>query len=191
MSQRMASSCCNYQILAKGRQPFLPGHKSAVFQKILHRHADVLGDLSQQDGRKIASRVKRNGGAAAIRMSKLLMRSALANFLKPKPLQNGNHNARFEDGDAGHSCNFDGLHPDKLRLKTWGAVLAQHFNHFFEIGIDLVQRRGLGMRTGKTGDVTHIKPCVRATLDYCCISFHKQGPLYSDAWHFSSLRPRA
>ena len=76
-------------------------------------------------------------------MPELFVRAALTNLLKPQPLQNGNDLARLKYGDTRHSCNFDGLNSDKLRLETRGTVLAQHLDYFFEIEVKLIQGGGL------------------------------------------------
>ena len=162
-----------------------------VLQKILHGHADVFGNLPQQDGRKITPRVERDSGATAIRMPELLMRTALTNFLKPQPLQNRNDFAGLEDGDTGHSRNFDGLHSDELRFESRGAVLAQHLDDFLQIRVEFIERRGLRMRARKAGNIANIKSGIRATLDHCGIGFHIGSPLGSDTRHSSSLEQRA
>ena len=46
--------------------------------------------------------MKRDGGSAAVRMTELLVRAALPNFLEPEGTQNGCDLARLEDGKPSH-----------------------------------------------------------------------------------------
>ena len=45
-----------------------------VLEQVINGQADVLGNLAQEDGRDIATRVERHGGGATVGMTKLLMR---------------------------------------------------------------------------------------------------------------------
>lgn len=164
--------------------------QSTVLQEILHRHADILGDLAQQDCRKIAARVKRDGGAPPISMPELNMRAALTNFLEPQLMQNGNDLAGLEDGDAGHSGNFDGLNSDELRFKARGTILAQHLDDLLEIGIEFIQGGRLRMRTGKAWNISDVESGIGTTLNYSGIGFHKCDSPGFNACHFSSSGER-
>ena len=53
-----------------------------LLKEILHGQSDVFRDLAQKDWRNVASDVERNGGGPAVGVTELLMRTALANFLK-------------------------------------------------------------------------------------------------------------
>lgn len=154
-----------------------------VLQKILNGHADVFGDLPEQDGGEVASGMESHGRAPAVYMPKLFVRAALTNFLKPQSLQNRNDFARLENGNAGHLRNFDGLNSNELRLNVRRAVLAQHFDDVPQVGIEFVEGGRLGMCAGKAGNVANIKSRVRATLDHCGIGFHERAPLSANATH--------
>ena len=152
-----------------------------VPQKLLQGDADIFGDLTQQNRRDIASGMKWNGRASSVGMTELLVGPALAYLLESQPLQNRNDLAGLENRYAGHSRNFDGLDSDKLRLNMRRAVLTQHLDNLLQVDVEFIKGLGLRMSSGKTGNVTHIEAGIRATLNYCGISFHKRAPIGSDA----------
>jgi len=55
-----------------------PGGRLAVLYQLVHRQADVPGDLAQQDRRDVAPGVEGNCRRAAVGMTELLVRTALA-----------------------------------------------------------------------------------------------------------------
>ena len=57
---------------------------SAIAQELIRRQADVLYDLMQQDGREIARAVVGHGRLAAVGVSELPMRTALADLDEAK-----------------------------------------------------------------------------------------------------------
>ena len=59
-----------------------PMPDSAIAEELLHRHADVFRDLTQQRWRNVATLVGRNGGAAATRIAELLMGAPLPDELE-------------------------------------------------------------------------------------------------------------
>lgn len=162
-----------------------------VSQQLLHGDADIPGNLAQQDGREVACGMEWYGRTPAVRMPKLLVRTALTNLLESKPLQNRNDLARLENGDTGHSRYFDGLNSDKLRLDARRAVRTQHLDDFLQISVELIKGGGLRMRTGKAWNISDVQSGIRTTFDHGSISFHKRAPLVSDARHSSSLGLRA
>jgi hypothetical protein len=52
----------------------------AVPKELIEGEPDVLCDLTEQDGRNIAALMKRHGSAPALCVSKLLVRTSLADF---------------------------------------------------------------------------------------------------------------
>jgi len=51
-----------------------------VLEEIGHRHPDIFGNLSQQNGRNVPTLMKRDGSDTTTRMSKLFMGAPLAHF---------------------------------------------------------------------------------------------------------------
>ena len=160
-------------------------------QELLHCDSDIFGDLTQQDGRKIASGVEWNGCTPTIDMPKLFVGAALTNLLEPQSLQNRDDLARLENWYSGHLRNFGGLDSYKLRLNVRDTILAEHLDDLFQIRVELIKSLGLRMGAGKAWYVTHIKSVIRATLDYCGIGFHIRAPISSDAEDSSRMRLRA
>ena len=66
-----------------------------VFQKILNRHANILGDLAEQDGRNITAEMERNGSSTPIGMPELFVRTALTYFSKTEPEKNSDNLSRL------------------------------------------------------------------------------------------------
>ena len=60
-------------------------------------------DSTQQEWRDVSTRVEGDGYASSIRMTKLLMRTALADLGKAEMLHNRSHLARLEHRHLGHS----------------------------------------------------------------------------------------
>ena len=67
---------------------------------------------------------------------------------------------RFSDQDT--------LCSDELRIELGLAVFKQHFDDFSQIGVQLVERRCLRVRTGETGHISNEQPCIRITFNDCC-----------------------
>ena len=78
--------------------------RSATSQKLVESEADVFGDLAQQQRRNVSAGMVRNGGATAIRVSILHVRTPLANELEARRFQDATHLARFEHGWLGHGA---------------------------------------------------------------------------------------
>jgi len=116
----------------------------------------------------------RDGGAASVGMAVLQVGAALADHDKTQGIEDATDLAWLENGSSRHELRSDGdaLGADKLGVQIGLAVLQKHLNHFAEIALQLVERLALGMRTGKTGDGTNVKPGSRTTLDDRSESFH-------------------
>ena len=65
--------------------------------KVFHSESNVFTNLPKQDRGNIPARVEWNRCAASIGMPKLLVRTALTNFLKTKLYQDRNNFLRFEN----------------------------------------------------------------------------------------------
>ena len=122
-------------------------------KKLVESKADVLRDLTEQDGRDIAALMERHRRASAFYVSKLLMRTALANFRETECDENSNDLSRLENRDVTHRLrNGDVLDTDKLRFQVWLAIFEKHGYDFLEVVVKLVESRTLGMGTGETRD---------------------------------------
>ena len=86
-------------------------------KKLIESKADVLRDLTEQDGRDIAALMERRRRASTFYVSILLMRTALANFRETERDENSNDLTRLENRDVTHRLrNGDVVDTDKLRL---------------------------------------------------------------------------
>lgn len=65
--------------------------------KFIGGHTDVLGNLTQKNGRKIARPVVRNSRLTAVCMTELTMRAALPNLGKAKSLKDPDDFPRLEN----------------------------------------------------------------------------------------------
>ena len=61
---------------------------------------DIAGDFAEERRRNVAAFAKRNGGAAPVEVSKLLVRPALPDFDEPKLLERPDHFMRLEHRKA-------------------------------------------------------------------------------------------
>ena len=93
-------------------------------EKLIESKADVLRDLTEQDGRDIAALMERHRRAPTFYVSKLLVRTALANFRETERNENSNDLTRLEYRDVTHRLrNCDVLDTDKLRLQVWLTIV--------------------------------------------------------------------
>ena len=128
----------------------------AVTNELIEGEPDVLCNLTEQDGRNIAALMKRDGSASATCVSKLLVRTALANFGETKCNKNGDDRTRFESGDVPHRSNdHDILHADKLGLQVRLAVFKKHGDNFLQVMVHLVESHALRVRARKARDKPH------------------------------------
>ena len=89
----------------------------ALPQKFIERKSDVLRYLAEQDWRDIAALMERHSGTPALYVSKLLMRTSLADFSKAELHEDGDDLARLKNRGVTHCLrNSDVLHADKLRF---------------------------------------------------------------------------
>ena len=73
-----------------------------MFEEFLQRQTNVGSNLPKQRRRDVSAAVKGHRGTPAVRMAILPMRTTLPNFGEPKPLQDRDDLARFEDRDITH-----------------------------------------------------------------------------------------
>ena len=138
------------QVFARARE--VAGRISTACKKLVEGQPDILGDLAQQDRRNVTPLMEWNGGAPAVGMTKLFVRTALTNLDKPKRNQNGNDLRRLQDRDVSHpSSDCDILNSDELGFEYRLAILEKHRNDFLEIAIELIERLALRMGAGKPG----------------------------------------
>jgi len=136
-----------------------------MLQELVDRETDILRDLTKQDRRDVASGVDRDGGRAAVGVSELLVRAALAHFDEAEPREDRDDLARLKNRDARHSFDDDGLRADEFGLELRFAVLEQHRNHFAKIRVQLIERRSLAVRSRESRYVAHVEARIRAVLD--------------------------
>jgi hypothetical protein len=74
----------------------------ATGDEVADVHSDVPGDHSQQRGRQVSPRMKRHRSTAAVGVTLLAMRSALANLCEPHSFQNTGGLSRLEDWNVTH-----------------------------------------------------------------------------------------
>lgn len=88
---------------------------SVVKQEFLHGHANVLGNLAQQDRRDIAPSVKWHRGPAARRITELAVRPSLPHLDKTQAKQDRDDFRRFQNRNIAHRLrNRDSLHADEF-----------------------------------------------------------------------------
>ena len=56
-------------------------------------------------------------------------------------------------------------------------IPAQQPDHIFQVGVALIERGGLRMRTGKTMSAANEQTSIRVTLDHGGIRFHQHAPV--------------
>ena len=85
------------------------------------------------------------GRRSAIRVTELLVRTALAHFDETQGGENRDHFTRTERGNAAHAGlrDVERLRADELGLEIRIAVLEQHVHDFAEVGVELVERLAL------------------------------------------------
>ena len=80
--------------------------------------------------------------------------------------KNRNNLVGFEDGNIPHgSGDSDVLNSNKLRLQHRLSVFEKHRNHVVQVLVEIVSRRSLGMRTGKTGNKANEQTGLRSSFD--------------------------
>ncbi len=70
----------------------------SVFEQLIKREVNVLGDLTEQDRRDVSRLMKRYGGAATGSIAKLFMRATLADFREAESEKNGNDSVGLRTG---------------------------------------------------------------------------------------------
>lgn len=108
-----------------------------------------------------------NRRAATCCIAELFVRAALADFGESELGENGYDFIGFEDGNVAHdSSDSDVLNSDKLRLQRGFAIFQKHGNYIVQVVVDFIQRRPLGMGTGKTRNETDEQTSLWAPLNY-------------------------
>ena len=80
----------------------LGGRPSVGDEELLHRHADISGDLAKQCRGDVTTRMKRDRRDPAIRVAELLVRAALPHLREAVRLEKRNHLPGFQDWDGAH-----------------------------------------------------------------------------------------
>jgi hypothetical protein len=65
-------------------------------------HANIFGNLTQQDRRAVPTSVERNCGGPAVDVPKLLVGTAMAYFDEAQTLEDSHNLTRLEDWKCGH-----------------------------------------------------------------------------------------
>jgi hypothetical protein len=73
--------------------------------------------------------------------------------------------------DMGSCRNSNALGANKLGFHLRLAVFEKHRDYFLQVELEFIKGFTLGVGSGKTGDVTHIKPGVRAAFDDSGVGF--------------------
>lgn len=101
-----------------------------------------------------------------VRMSELLVRATLSDFDKAESQEELDDFPRLERWDLGQrSADLEQRSPHELAFQNGLSVFEKHLDGFTEIGIQLVKRVALAVRTGEAGNVANEDPRVRAALD--------------------------
>jgi hypothetical protein len=97
--------------------------------------------------------MKRHRRASALYVSKLLVRTALANFGETERDKNGNDLAWFENRDVPHRLrNRYVLDTDELGLQVWFSIFEKHGDDFLKVVVKLVESFPLRVGAGETRD---------------------------------------
>jgi hypothetical protein len=117
--------------------------KLSVADEIHDVHPNVLGDLPQKKRRNVSG-MKWNRRAAAIGMTKLFVGTALTDFDEAEGFEDAGNFTRFENRNVSpKKSNRDCLCADEFRFQLRLAVFEQHGDDFFQIQVQLLQRRAL------------------------------------------------
>jgi hypothetical protein len=73
-----------------------------------------------------------------------------------------------------HDLRHDGLHADEFGFKLGFAIFEEEKNDLLQIAIELVERFGLTVGTGKARNVTDVQPGIRIALHDCRESLHER-----------------
>ena len=142
-------------------------------EELIESKPYALGDLTEQDGRDIAALMERHCSASTLYVSKLLMRTTLADFREAECNKNSDNLTRFENRDVPRRLRYgDVLDADKLGLKFWLAIFKKHGDDFLKIVVHLVESFALRMGSGKTRYKPHKKLGLWAALNYSRVSSH-------------------
>lgn len=144
-----------------------------VPEELIESKPYILCDLTEQDGRDIAALMERHCSASALDVSKLLMRTTLADFRETERNENSDDLTRFENRNVPHRLrNSHVLDADKLGLKFWLPIFKKHCDDFLKVVIHLVESFALRMGSGKTRDKPHKKFGLRTAFNYSRVSSH-------------------
>lgn len=115
---------------------------------------DVLCNLPQQRWGDVATPMIGYRRGSAVRVTKLPMRTALADLLEAELLQQADDLARLVAGPRLSDEHL--LDTDELRLDLRLAFLQQHLDHLAKVRPELIQGFTLRVSTRETGNVADI-----------------------------------
>ena len=73
----------------------------------------------------------------------------------------------LEDWKVSHGSDHgDLLHTDKFRFKRWVAIFQEHFDDFFHVRLQFIERCGLRMGTWKPWDEANVVARLKAAFDH-------------------------
>ena len=98
-----------------------------MLKKFIKCKTDVFGYLTEQDWRDVSALMEWNRCAAACRITKLFMRTALADFDEAELYENGDDFIGLENGNIAHDLSdCDVLNSNKLGLQHRFAIFQKH-----------------------------------------------------------------
>ena len=99
----------------------------SLLEEFIKCEANVFGYLTEQDWRDVSALMKWNRCAATCRITKLFVRTALADFGETELDENGDYFIGLENGSIAHSLSdCDVLNPNKLGLQHGFAIFQKH-----------------------------------------------------------------
>ena len=158
----------------------MPSRSSAERYELLHRQSDIASDAAKQDRRHIATAVRGHSRRPSVRVAELLVRTALADFLKSESCEYRDDFSRLEDGNRRHPLSgyYDDLSANELARNHGRSFVKDHGDDFLEVFIEFLKRLALTVRTRETGNVSDIESGIRAMLNNGCESLHRSSPVF-------------
>ncbi len=113
---------------------------------LVHGHADVTCDLTQQVRGDVTAGMMRHCGGATVAMSVLLVRTLVTDGSEAKRDKNLLDLTRFEYWGFRHASDGDQLtNANDLGIDVVGVtIFEQHLDDLFLVGVQLVEGLGLG-----------------------------------------------
>ena len=98
-----------------------------MLEKFIKCETDVFGYLTEQNWRDVSALMEWNRCAATRRITKLFMRTTLADFGETELDKNGDNFIGLENGNIAHNLSDrDVLNPNKLGLQHRFAIFQKH-----------------------------------------------------------------